>query len=120
MAAMLYPPIRLSALVLAGRSPSCPMGQAVKSEQWRQRTIEAKVRILAASEVVKKYGEIELWETLQCPFWKPSRSKFCLTFHLAEQEMNIYGDEQKGVRKGDIVLDCGANIGTFKRTVLNR
>ena len=120
MAAMLYPPIRLSALVLAGRSPSCPMGQAVKSEQWRQRKTEGKDRILAASKTVQKDGDLELWETPKGAFWTPSRSRFGLPFHLAEQEMNIYGNEQIGVRKGDIVLDCGANIGTFTRTALDR
>src|SRR6187551_3037295 len=120
MAAMLYPPIRLSALVLAGRSPACSMAQAVKAEQWRNRKMEGKDRILAESKTVKKDGELELWETPKGLFWTPSRSRYGLPFHLAEQEMNIYGDEQMGVRKGDIVLDCGANIGTFTRTALDR
>jgi FkbM family methyltransferase len=34
--------------------------------------------------------------------------------------MDIYGDADRGVRKGDVVLDCGANLGTFTRTALNR
>ena len=120
MAAMLYPPIRLSALVLAGRSPSCPMSQAVRAEQWWQRKIENKDRILAASKSIRKDGELEQWETPKGTFWTPSRSRYGLPFHLAEQDMNIYGDENTGVRKGDIVLDCGANIGTFTRTALER
>jgi hypothetical protein len=39
IAAMLYPPIRLSALVFAGRSPVCPLSKAVKSESNLQDQI---------------------------------------------------------------------------------
>jgi FkbM family methyltransferase len=120
IAAMLYPPIRLSALVLAGRSPDCSMNRAVQAESWRQRKIETKDRILAASKVISKDGELDQWETPKGVFWTPHGSRFGLPFHLAEQEMEIYGDATRGVRKGDIVLDCGANIGTFTKTALNR
>lgn len=120
MAVMLYPPLRLSALVLAGRSPNCSLNQAVQAESWSTRKTQAKDRILAASKVIAKDGELELWQTPKGSFWTPHESRFGLPFHLAEQEMNIYGGDSQGVREGDVVLDCGANIGTFTRTALSR
>ena len=118
--AMLYPPIRLSALVLAGRSPACPMGQAVKADSWKQRKTETKDRILAGSKALVRDGALEQWQTPHGVFWTPYESRYGLAFHLAEQQMGIYGTGEFAVRKGDIVLDCGANIGTFTRTALDR
>ena len=37
---------------------------------------------------------------------------------LTEQECNTYGTEKQGVRPGDIVLDCGANIGVYTKKAL--
>jgi FkbM family methyltransferase len=37
---------------------------------------------------------------------------------LAEQESEVYGTRRFGVQPGDIVLDCGANIGEFTKTAL--
>jgi FkbM family methyltransferase len=34
--------------------------------------------------------------------------------------MDIYGGKDFGVRPGDIVIDCGANIGSFTRRALTR
>ncbi|HYO81134.1 MAG TPA: FkbM family methyltransferase, partial [Bryobacteraceae bacterium] len=120
IAAMLYPPLRLSALVIAGRSPACPMSQAVKADSWKQRKIETKDRILAASKAAARDGALEQWQTPHGVFWTPFESRYGLPFHLAEQEMGIYGQGEFAVRPGDVVLDCGANIGTFTRTALNR
>ena len=39
--------------------------------------------------------------------------------NLAEQERGFYGNGWQGVQAGDIVLDCGANLGTFSRHALN-
>ncbi len=39
---------------------------------------------------------------------------------LAEQAIEIYGDEVRGVREGDVVLDGGAHFGGFTRTALDR
>ena len=38
-----------------------------------------------------------------------------LNYDLAEQKRNIYGT---GIRRGDIVLDAGANVGVFTRKAL--
>jgi len=39
---------------------------------------------------------------------------------LAEQELDIYGTGAIGVQAGDVVLDCGANIGVFTRKALDK
>jgi FkbM family methyltransferase len=54
-------------------------------------------------------------------YWIPAgnATHFVLPFNLAEQEMRIYGTGPQAVGKGDIVLDCGANVGVFTREALN-
>ena len=42
-----------------------------------------------------------------------------LAYVLAEQEVRIYGDGEHRVQPGDVVLDCGANIGAFTREALD-
>jgi FkbM family methyltransferase len=41
-----------------------------------------------------------------------------LPYIQAEQVEKIYGDGELGVRSGDVVLDCGANVGMFTKTAL--
>jgi FkbM family methyltransferase len=113
IAVMFSPPIRLSALVLAGRSPVCPLNKAVHAEENQKRQIEIKDEILKASKVINKDEKYEQWETPKGTYWIASGSRYVLPFNLAEQERRIYGAGQNFVRPGDVVLDCGANIGVF-------
>jgi FkbM family methyltransferase len=116
---MLYPPLRLSALVLAGRSPVCPLSRAVRAEENQKRQIEIKDRILKASKMVAKDDQYEQWETPRGSYWIAAGSRYTLPFNLAEQERKIYGRGDNFVRRGDVVLDCGANIGVFVRESLD-
>ena len=116
---MLYPPLRLSALVLAGRSPVCPLSQAVHAEENQKRQIEIKDEILKASTVVSKDDKYEQWQTPKGTYWIAAGSRYVLPFNLAEQQRKIYGTGQHFVRPGDVVLDCGANIGVFVRAALD-
>jgi FkbM family methyltransferase len=119
IAAMLYPPIRLSALVFAGRSPVCPLSRAVKSQENLRKQIEIKDRMIAASRMVGKDDLYEQWETPKGTYWIAKGSRYVLPYNLAEQERDIYGTGDFFVRKGDVVLDCGANIGAFARKALD-
>jgi FkbM family methyltransferase len=110
---MLYPPLRLSALVLAGRSPVCPLKKAVHAEENQKRQIEIKDEILKASKVINKDEKYEQWQTPKGTYWIAAGSRYVLPFNLAEQERRIYGAGEHFVRPGDVVLDCGANIGVF-------
>ncbi len=114
-----YAPARLAAIVLAGRSPHCPMANAVKSAENLKTQIRYKDEILRASKLLEKDKEgYERWSTPMGTYWIPDGSRYVLPFNLAEQKRKIYGEGEQAVRQGDIVLDCGANIGVFTQMAL--
>lgn len=61
------------------------------------------------------------WETPLGRFWGRSDEADLLVFLVGEQSIfGIYQHEPVVVHKGDVVLDAGANLGTFTRFALNR
>ncbi len=115
-----YPPLRLSAYVASGRSPVCPFKEALKSADNLKLQIEYKDRILRASKLIEKDPKgYHLWETPNGRYWIPAGDDYVLPFNLAEQERKIYGTGDRAVRVGDIVLDCGANVGVYTRVALD-
>ncbi len=114
-----YAPARLAALVLAGRSPVCPFTRAITSPEHLKRLTQAKDRILAASRKLEEDAPYELWTTPRGRFWIPKGSHYVLPFNLAEQEMRIYSSPSVALRRGDTVLDCGANVGVYTRAALD-
>jgi FkbM family methyltransferase len=114
-----YPPFRLLALVAAGRSPLCPWNQALASDDNLRRQVQYKDEILNASRLLRQDPKgFELWDTPSGQFWIPQAGRYTLPFNLAEQRRKIYGTGEFGPRAGDIVLDCGANIGVTVREEL--
>src|SRR5262245_431917 len=109
-----YAPARLAAIVALGRSPVCPMSRPIHSGDELRAQIFHKDRILNASKLLEKDpAGYHLWETPRGRFWIPQGSDYVLPFNLAEQERKIYGVGEQDVRAGDIVLDCGANVGVY-------
>jgi FkbM family methyltransferase len=102
--------------VIAGRT-ECTIGQIWKGEKYLSRKLESLERIRTR---VLKIGETETlnrWQTPNGVYWAPKRmSVNSFSELLAEQENGLYGTET--VRSGDVVIDCGANIGTFTTTAL--
>jgi len=116
-----YAPARLLALVLIGRSPVCPLERALESHRNLEQQITIKDRILAASRKLETDQRgFELWETPHGRFWIPKGSHYVLPFNLAEQERDIYSLGEVRIRPGDVVLDCGANIGVYTRRALKQ
>ena len=119
MAAYLtYPPFRLWALVVAGRSPVCPMARAVECKANMDEKIRIKDRMLAGSHLLKEDSGLELWSTPKGQFWIPKGNRYVLPFNLAEMEQHIYGTGEHFIHAGDVVLDCGASDGDFTRQAL--
>ena len=70
--------------------------------------------------MIRKDATLELWDTPYGRWWLPGGNPEILAILLAQQHRKIYGDAGTGgVRAGDIVLDCGAHIGTYVQTALN-
>ncbi len=114
-----YPPFRLFTLVVVGRSAVCPLARALQADEELQRQIALKDKILAASKRLEVDPQgYHLWDTPHGHYWIPAGSDYTLPFNLAEQERAIYGTGPQAVRQGDIVLDCGANVGVFTRVAL--
>jgi len=78
--------------------------------------LEEAMNIKAQSTLRTTNQELEEWDTPYGRFWNPKGN--ALFFDLAEQSFDVYQSKQGGIRPGDIVLDCGANVGTFTRTAL--
>lgn len=115
----LYPPARLGALVLAGRGQGCPFSQAIRSADNLKQQIALKDKILKASRLVETDpAGYRLYETPDGPYWIPEGSQYVLPFNLAEMARKIYGEGERDIQPGDVVLDCGANVGVFARAAL--
>jgi FkbM family methyltransferase len=120
-AARFYPPFRLLAIKAMGRSPACSMADALKAADNERLQIRYKDEILAASRLLEKDpAGYHLWDTPHGRWWIPEGDDFMLPFNLAEQQREIYGTGDRAVKQGDVVLDCGANVGVFTRVALNR
>jgi FkbM family methyltransferase len=114
-----YPPARLFALAVAGRSPACPIANAVKSDENLRLQIRYNDQIIKASKLLETDpAGYQLWDTPSGHFWIPAGSRWVLPFNLAEQKRRIYGNDQQSARAGDVVLDCGANVGVTVRVWL--
>lgn len=116
-----YPPFRLMTWVFAGRSPVCPLANAVLCDDHIHKLEAAHNRLVKAMvKVAHDEAGYDQWKTPAGTYWIPSGDHFVLPFNLAEQELKIYGTGEQDVQKGDIVLDCGANVGVFTRVALDR
>jgi len=112
------PAFRASVLVMAGRSPNCPLGLAVKSDQMIHDHIAQMDLFIKESRVIKEDHGLKLWQTPRGEYWTPAGDKDVLVSLLSEQEHKIYGKDEKGVHPGDIVFDCGAHVGVYTREAL--
>jgi FkbM family methyltransferase len=64
-------------------------------------------------------GPLERWDTPYGSVWVVAGNFRTFAEVLAEQAVRVYGDERRGVRSGDVVIDGGAHFGGFTRTALD-
>lgn len=116
--AAVWPKARLLAVWSVGRANGCSCGETIRSHDSLARYNETAQRIGGASRVIQRDPQgFDLVETPLGRYWTVRNDRF-LNFTLAEEAVDIYGRREEGPRKGDVVLDCGANIGVFTRKAL--
>lgn len=116
------PSTRLFCLYAMGRASRCPMQKAVHSFDTVARRVEIRHQLDRDKRLLAKDDAAGLhqWDTTMGRYWVPARNDETLTDNLAEQATSVYGDGKDGVQPGDIVLDCGANVGVFTHEALSR
>lgn len=107
------------ALAALGRG-QCSARQAYRGVQAHARLNPQAAAIRGASRMLQgDAAGYHLWSTPQGRFWVPANSDLVLPILLAQQQADYYGRGQCVVRRGDIVLDCGAHVGVFTRRALD-
>lgn len=115
-------PVRLGALAAAGFGQGCTFSHAIGTRKHAEELRQAKDRILAGSRRVADDAPYAKYETPDGPYWIPvrARGEFALPFNIAEEEVGIYTADKVRIKEGDIVLDCGANVGVYTRRALKQ
>ena len=114
-----FSPVRYVAYAVTGRS-DCPPGEAARAFYRKRGQLGAEARLQSTVRVIGRDAASELWETPMGRFWMPKGSSQVIPEDMAEQEVDIYGTAGGGIRPGDVVLDCGANVGLFVRKALDQ
>lgn len=110
-------PARLLALSAIGHS-GCTLDGTLQSFDNAKKQFDLRKYFQQTTRLVRRDpAGFELWDTANGQIWTP-KGDGILPFLLAQQEMKIYGTGARGVQPGDVVLDCGANIGMFTKTAL--
>ena len=121
LANVLYfiPSARLFCLYAMGRTSHCPLTQTIHSFDTLSRRVDIGNKLDHSKRLLEKDPSgYHLWETTMGRYWVPERNDETLTDNLSEQATKVYGTGANGVQRGDIVLDCGANVGVFVREAL--
>ena len=103
-----------------GRQTNCPFESAVSAVGNLQRRQTLMEELQATSRLLEKSADgLERWQTKAGAFWIPAGASVTFFGELAEQMGGIYSHQGLGAKKGDVVLDCGANFGLYTKTALD-
>lgn len=101
------------------RDPRCTYAEVWSSSPPVDRVLAIKA-MRRTFKVEKQDGPFESVQTPLGTYWIPTRDIDSLAEEIVEKEMDVYGGTASGARGGDVVLDCGANIGVYTRHALRR
>ncbi len=103
------------------RSSVCSLLDLPATYRTRAQRKQAVHEVEARSSLEKQDPlGFEFWSTPDGHWWIPKGERKAMFLVLAEQKCDIYTSSSSRVRAGDIVLDCGAHIGSFTRNALQK
>jgi FkbM family methyltransferase len=105
---------------LGNRAGICTLAQSFQSVHISEMQSSGADRLGRAAHILQRDPKgFNFWQIAGATYWVPAQSEDAIAYDLAEQERNIYGTGETAVHRGDVVLDCGANVGVFTRKALN-
>ena len=118
---ILHPPLLAVGLILAGRGPSCSTTASIRSFYRWYNGVETIQGINKQSRVVEKAKDgsgLQRTETPWGVFWEPDEGGSAVVAQISEITSKYRDFAGKPIHTNDVVLDCGANVGTFTRFAL--
>lgn len=116
----LHPPMMAWGLAVIDPKLICTSAEALRGAQQHARIYDGSQTIEGQSKTIESDDKYKLWRTPLRDWWVPKGSEGSVLGFAVQQQQKIYGDGEWAVQRGDIVLDCGANIGVYTREALNR
>ncbi|HKW99686.1 MAG TPA: FkbM family methyltransferase [Bryobacteraceae bacterium] len=116
-----FPNRQAFAMAITGDS-KCSFSRTMESQASVRRIRAVTEQMAHATRLIRQEDGFQLWDTPRGRYWMNADvpvlpPQFALV--LSEQENRIYGEGEHFVHTGDVVLDCGADYGTFTRSALN-
>jgi FkbM family methyltransferase len=111
--------VRPLIMTIQRRKFYCSLGDIRRG--YRKSLVLSRVvaDIAQKCRLVDMDANLQLWDTPAGTFWVPAASGLAhISYLLAEQRLKTYGEVGDGVRRGDVVFDCGANVGVFTREAI--
>jgi FkbM family methyltransferase len=108
--------VRSGLVVAMGNSNGCSLSQVLPLHALKTLTTRWSL-VRGTKEEAVLGTDLVVHHTPVRDFYAPKGS--AVQFVLMEQLTHVYGDGEYRVRAGDVVLDCGANVGTFVHEALS-
>jgi FkbM family methyltransferase len=112
------PRSRFALWIATGRN-YCPVDSVWPASAERAARDRLRLQLERTARVVRQDGQFVQWEIAGEHYWMPAGSRM-LPGMLADQKSGLYESAGHGVRAGDVVLDCGANVGVDTLAALAR
>jgi FkbM family methyltransferase len=106
-----HPPIGAAALVMIGRGPACGLRESIQAF-YREWSIPGRQNNnFKSSKLIRKEGGFQLVSSPWGEIWEPETVGTAAVAQIAEIEAKYANFPGEPIQKGDVVLDCGANVG---------
>jgi FkbM family methyltransferase len=113
-----YPPLAMVAIATVRPYPLCEISDVHRGARQRLAWNAARDKARAESRMLSSDGKYEQWETPFGAWWIPANNWHAFPVILGQMPARYYAPENAVCRRGDVVWDAGAHVGTYAKQAL--